>query len=118
MRRVRLTCTSGRRELTDAGSLADVHFDLELLSEAQAAAEDLMLGMRMTRGVGPGLVEHARNVLGTEAVDGAFDSCARRGLAVRAGNAWAPTAQGWLLGNELYGALWSLAPGEVVEHDV
>ena len=24
-----------------------------------------------------------------------------------------PTERGWLLGNELYGALWDLAPGEV-----
>jgi oxygen-independent coproporphyrinogen-3 oxidase len=38
--RVRLTCTDGRREIAEARGLSELHFDLEPMSEAQAAAED------------------------------------------------------------------------------
>ena len=111
--RVRLTCVNGRREVAEAENLASLRFDLELLSEQQAAAEDLMLAMRMTTGAAPGLVDHARAVLGSEAVDESFDWCAARGLVETRGRSWAPTDEGWLLGNELYGRLWGLAPSEV-----
>ena len=113
VRRVRLTCIEGRRDIAAAESLSDLHFDLELLSEGQAAAEDLMLAMRMTSGAAPGLVDHARTALGSQAVDEAFDLCATRGLVESRGKSWAPTDEGWLLGNELYGRLWELAPSEV-----
>lgn len=112
VRRVRLTCTNDARSLAGARGLCDLHFDLECLDEGQAAAEDLMLAMRMARGAGPGLVAHARAVLGPN-VDEALDSCAQRGLAAERGGSWVPTQDGWLLGNELYGRLWELAPGEV-----
>lgn len=112
-RRVRLTCTDGRHEIADARRLSDLHFDLELMTEAQAAAEDLMLAMRMTSGAGPGLIAHARATLGGSAVDEAFDWCKARGLIEQRGLSWVPTPEGWLLGNELYGRLWDLAPGEV-----
>lgn len=112
VRRVRLTCTNGAASIADATGLQDLHFDLECLDEGQAAAEDLMLAMRMVRGAGPGLVAHARTVLGA-CVDEALASCAQRGLACESEGSWVPTEDGWLLGNELYGCLWDLAPGEV-----
>ena len=108
-RRVRLTCIDRRHELAAARSLADLHFDLEFLSEAQAAAEDLMLGMRLVRGVEPGLVDHARRVLGASAVDEALAWCEAQGLVARKGLRWVPTDRGWLLGNILYGRMWDLA---------
>lgn len=113
--RIRLTCTTSRDAVAFAKSFADLSFDLEMLSPAQAAAEDLMLGMRMVQGVGPGLLAHARTQLGSAALDEAVDWCVGRGLASWQGQRLVPTEQGWLLGNELYGALWDLAPGEVIE---
>ena len=107
--RVRLTCVSEPCDIASAHSLGDLSFELELMSEQQAAAEDLMLGMRMVRGVGPGLLAHARTVLGTAAVDDAFAWCEGRGLCEQRGGSWAPTSAGWLLGNELYGRLWGLS---------
>ena len=115
IRRIRLSCTSDRSGIVAARSLADLDFDLELLDERQAAAEDLMLSMRMVAGAGPGLIEHARRALGAGLVDEAMLRCESRHLVLHEGNAWVPTSQGWLLGNELYGPLWDLAPGEVGE---
>ncbi len=111
--RVRLTITSGRQAYAETSSLEQLHADLELLDEAQAAAEDLMLGMRMAAGVNPGLVEHARGVLGMQRVDDVLERCVARGLAAWHGGRLVPTHEGWLLGNELYGELWGLAEGTV-----
>ena len=107
--RVRLTCMSGRREFAAAPSLADLGFEVEFLTEGQAAAEDLMLGMRLVKGADAGLLAHAREVLGKEAVDAAFGWCEERGLVSREEGTCRPTEQGWLLGNELYGRMWELA---------
>ena len=111
--RVRLTITSGRQSYAETSSLAQLHADLELLDEAQAAAEDLMLGMRMAAGVNPGLVEHARRVLGAQRVDDVLERCVARELVAWQGGRLVPTHEGWLLGNELYGELWGLAEGSV-----
>ena len=110
VRRVRLTCINGRREIADAKRLSALLFDLELMNDGQAAAEDLMLAMRMTSGAGPGLIAHARATLGGSKVDDAFEWCVARGLVEQHGSSWVPTSEGWLLGNELYGRLWDLAP--------
>jgi oxygen-independent coproporphyrinogen-3 oxidase len=111
--RIRLGVRGARAE--SLPTLAQTGFDLEFLDGAQAAAEDLMLGMRMSVGVDKGLLEHARRVLGSDEVNAAFEACARRGLIQWAEGRYAPTHEGWLLGNELYGTLWDLAPGEVVQ---
>ena len=72
-----------------------------------------MLGMRMARGVDEGLLARAREVIGAGALDAAVDEALHRGLAVWAdadgAHRLAPTHDGWLLGNELYGLLWNLA---------
>jgi coproporphyrinogen III oxidase-like Fe-S oxidoreductase len=112
--RVRLTVTSGRRQVAAASGLAGLDFDLEFLTEPQAAAEDLMLGMRLTEGVAEGLLAHARSVLGAGRVDGALAEAAAEGLAhATPAGGLAPTERGWLLGNELFGLMWGLAPGTV-----
>ena len=75
-----------------------------------------MLGMRVSKGVGEDLLAHARDVLGAQAVDSAVAEARREGLAEsRADGGLAPTRRGWLLGNELYGIMWGLAPGTVRE---
>ncbi len=110
--RVRLTISSARTEVAQHGDLASLDADVEFLTESQAAAEDLMLAMRMARGADPALLLHAQHALGTDAVDEAIAWCLERKLASWQGERLAPTHEGWLLGNELYGALWDLADGE------
>lgn len=70
----------------------------EFLDGREAWAEDLMLRMRMTRGVDASLVPQT-----------AKDALAARGLVELRGGRMVPTHDGWLLGNELYGALWELS---------
>ena len=111
--RVRLTTRTGRQEFARSPRLSALSFSLEFLSEAQALAEDLMLGARLVDGLRPELVLRARELFGTKFDDTIDDLLAQRLLAEKDGRL-APTERGWLLGNELYGALWDLAPGEVV----
>lgn len=89
---------------------AGARFDVEVLTAREAVAEDLMLGMRMTRGVGPGLLSLARELAGEKNVEAAVGSALDLGLAARTPDGGlAPTERGWLLGNELYGLMWGLA---------
>ena len=97
------------------------------LDARQMAAEDLMLGMRMARGVSDEQVARAAAVIDdaastaassgsmtagseTDSVLAAFDELASLGLAKHADGRWRPTDAGWLCGNELYGRLLDLAP--------
>lgn len=116
--RARLTVMNSRQEIADDARLCSLRFSVEFLDAAQAAAEDLMLGARLASGLHPGLVAHARALL--PGLDDALADLARDGfLAVPSGEdeCFRPTTKGWLLGNELYGRLWDLAPGEVVSLD-
>lgn len=106
MARARLTMEGMPAEVGAARSLADLAFSCEFLTAREAAAEDLMLGARLTCGLDPGLVAHAREAIGADAVDGTLASLVRDGYL---DDALAPTQRGWLLGNELYGRLWDLA---------
>lgn len=102
-------------------------FEIERLGIREAMAEDLMLACRMTRGIPQELLLRASAVFGKQIVT---DTCARAielGLAtweapdgenyVDASSggmdlfpgALAPTQQGWLEGNELFGLFWNLA---------
>ena len=110
--RVRFTVETPRRELADDPRLCSLSFSLEFLTEPQAVAEDLMLGARLVEGLRPELVVRARELFGGRFDDTVDDLLARGLLAEKSGRI-APTEQGWLLGNELYGPLWGLAPGEV-----
>lgn len=71
------------------------------------AAEDLMLGMRMTCGVSDEQVEAAAVLL--PGAPAALAELEGEGLVEHAGGRWRPTDRGWLCGNELYGRLFDLA---------
>lgn len=72
-----------------------------------------MLAARMTDGLSPELLERARNVIGAARVDACLERLVSRNLlGGRAGGSLVPTHDGWLLGNELYGALWDLSSDE------
>lgn len=81
---------------------------VETLDPFQVAAEDLMLGMRMSQGVSDSQVQDAAILL-PEAPQ-VFSSLRQRGLVDYRLGRWVPTEKGWLFGNQLYGALYELAP--------
>ena len=113
--RARLTVENGREEIVRDARLSSLRFDIEFLTEQQAAAEDLMLGARLARGLEPSLINHARTVLPNGCLDECLNGLLRDGYIKNSSGCFLPTERGWLLGNELYGRLWDLAPGEVVE---
>lgn len=105
-------------------------FEAEYLSQREAAAEDLMLACRMTRGVGPDLLVRAARVIPTGELAASCDRALELGLAtwvpdgvegyagriaskdVIAGRVrarLAPTHLGWLDGNVLFELFWGLA---------
>lgn len=104
--RVRLRVTSDARAIACDPRLAALHFELEFLDGRQALAEDLMLGMRLTQGVDARLMDPFSSTL---------EQLLTRGLVRMQGERMVPTHEGWLLGNELYGALWDLADKPVKE---
>lgn len=78
------------------------------LNAAEMLAEDMMLGIRMSRGISDELVARATQTLPNAREE--LERLAREGLVEHAENRWRPTDRGWLCGNELYGALFDLAP--------
>lgn len=78
------------------------------LDARQMEAEDLMLGMRMARGISDERLARAR-LLVPEALQ-AMEELAAEGYVEHEGGAWRPTRQGWLCGNDLYARLLDLAP--------
>lgn len=105
---VTMTQNAERRMRVQDGRVVD---DLDA---RQMAAEDLMLAMRMARGVSDEHVARATAIIdgadATGSVRAAFDELAALGLAEHADGRWRPTDIGWLCGNELYGRLLDLAP--------
>jgi oxygen-independent coproporphyrinogen-3 oxidase len=73
--------------------------DVEYLTPAQAAAEDAMLGLRLAEGITDDLAAEAG---GTEALR----DLRARGLVEHREGRWRVTANGWLLGNEVFQAVW------------
>lgn len=105
-------------------------FEAEYLSRREAAAEDLMLACRMTRGVDSDLLVRASCVIPADELTAACDRALELGLAtwvsehgdthagpiasvdVIAGRTCArlaPTHLGWLDGNVLFELFWGLA---------
>lgn len=105
-------------------------FEAEYLTHREAAAEDLMLACRMTRGVASDLLVRAARVIPADELTAACDRALELGLAtwvpehgdanatpvpsadVIAGSACArlvPTHLGWLDGNVLFELFWGLA---------
>lgn len=73
---------------------------VESLDAEQAAHEDVMLGLRLAVGVP---VEQAERA-GLAAV---VEDLVARGLLERVGDRIRTTDRGWLLGNEVFGAVWA-----------
>ena len=114
--RVRLQTLTPTSDFLDAQSLADMSYDLELLTPQQSVAEDLMLATRTSFGISSALYTYARHVLGKTALDRALLAAEKQGLLRKTSNhGFVPTQSGWLLGNQLYGLLWDLAESPVAQ---
>lgn len=109
--RVRISCTSTARDVAEAcGDLSSLTFEVEELTAREAAAEDLMLAARTSDGLGPDLLARARGAIDASAVNRTVGTLVGEGLlAPGADGGLAPTERGWLMGNEVFGALWDLA---------
>ncbi len=81
---------------------------IETLNRPQMLVEDLFLGMRMSEGVSKEYVERIdREIEGT--LD-TFESLIDDNLVYEDAGRLKPTEKGWLLGNVLYGRIYSLEP--------
>ena len=99
---VTMTQNGSRRMRVRDGQVID---DLDA---NQMMAEDLMLGMRMSRGVSDDMVTRGKDML-PELPD-VLNGLCERDLIVHEDERWRPTESGWLCGNELYGRILDLAP--------
>ena len=114
LERFRLTCVSPPAAIARAEGPCELAFEVEGLSARAALAEDLMLAVRRTRGIGPELSASAREHLGSpyeKAVERLLDL---ELLEAHQDGSLRPSASAWLVSNELFGALWELAPDEPV----
>ena len=84
---------------------------LETLTSREAAAEDLMLAMRMVRGATRDVLEGAvERGIPRGKLDAAVKlACKDELAALDAAGSLCPTQKGWLLGNELFGIMWDTA---------
>ncbi len=95
-----MTQNAGRRMRVQDGQVTDD------LNAREMAAEDLMLGMRLVRGVPDEQVARAAQV--APDAPRVLAELEERGLVAHEGGRWRPTKLGWLCGNELYGPLMDL----------
>jgi len=73
---------------------------LEALTAEEAAREDAMLGLRLTRGISTLTAESA-------AAEPALERLAAERLVVSDDGRWRTTQRGWLLGNEVFSGVWA-----------
>lgn len=74
--------------------------ELEGLTLEEVRREDAMLGLRLSRGITTELAEAA-------GATAALGTMARQGLVLLDDDRWRVTERGWLLGNEIFGRVWS-----------
>lgn len=98
---VTMTQNDERRMRTQDGVVIDD------LSPIDMAAEDLMLSMRMTKGISD--EELASYTTKLPQAPETFDRLADWGLIEHEEGRWRPTRKGWMLGNELFGEILDLA---------
>lgn len=74
--------------------------EIETLTGSEAAREDVMLGLRLVRGVSAVAVEAA-------ALTPVLEGLRSDGLVEYVAGQWRTTTQGWLLGNEVFRRIWT-----------
>lgn len=83
---------------------------VEVLDHASALVEQVMLRMRLAAGVSDDLLSEALEA--DPALAGVFADLGDKGLVTRSADSFVPTERGWLLGNEVFGAIWDTAAGD------
>lgn len=109
--RIRYKIVSSTRTYAHAQSLADLDFEFEFLTREEAAAEDLMLGFRLSAGPDSACIAHACEVFDEDKIYSCFEMLYDKELIrlTDDGARLCPTEQGWLMGNALYEEIWDLA---------
>jgi len=74
--------------------------DVEVLTAGETRREDVMLSLRLARGVPDDEAEAA-------GVTGALETLEAAGLVELVDSRWRTTERGWLLGNEVFSAVWA-----------
>ena len=108
VQRVRLSVERPWDRIACDHRLCSECFSVELLNAQESLAEDLMLGMRLSRGIGGALVAQAKEAFGSRFVR-TIERLVADGLVSCENGSLVPTQLGWLLGNQIFGALWSLS---------
>lgn len=100
--RVRFTMQDSFERFVADPLPAEAPDELEVLSAAEALREDAMLGLRMSDGITADLASRA----GVEPV---LEELAQGGLVRfdQETGRWTTTQRGWLLGNEVFGRVWT-----------
>lgn len=81
--------------------------DIETLDARESVLEDVMLGMRMSRGIDASLTDRAIDLV--PELPATLSKLADEGLVTSDASGTRPTERGWLLGNEIFSAIWNLA---------
>lgn len=97
--RVRFTANSSIEDFFQEG-FDGMPDELELLLPEEAAREDVMLGLRLTAGV-PAEQAAEADLAST------LEGLRAGGLVELREERWRTTRRGWLLGNEVFGAVWA-----------
>lgn len=79
----------------------------EVLTHEQVLVEDLMLGMRMSRGVSAEKVQAVDALVSN--TRSAFATLEEKGLVAQCAGRFVPSEKGWLYGNEIFATLLDLA---------
>lgn len=79
----------------------------EVLSRRQAICEQVMLRMRLARGIPDLLLRDAEKSV--PGLKNTFDDLLAKGLVSKGSANWYPTQRGWLCGNDIYGPIWENA---------
>lgn len=91
-----------------SASLGRPGVQLECMTEREAVLEDTMLAFRRSAGLGTLLKNHAVS-FAPELSEVLEDLQAKGLIAVSPDGSLRPTERGWLMGNEIFGAIWGLA---------
>lgn len=98
---------SARARLANVSDLASWESgaapEVEWLDSLESSREDAMLGLRLVRGITDALVDRAQ-------VRPVMEDLERQDLVEHVADRWWTTRRGWLLGNEVFGAVWDGAP--------
>ncbi len=91
-----------------SASLGHPVWTAEVMDAREALLEDAMLAFRRSAGLGAQQARHA--IKAVPQLKQTLERLVEQGLIVRGDDgSYAPTCRGWLMGNEIFGAIWGLA---------